>query len=240
MSVLTREYTVGSAESDWLGVCRASALQGFLMDAADRHARELGVAREHLHEGLVWMLSKVGYELTRPLRYGETLAVTTWHRGAEGPYLARDFQISAGGRDIGCAASLWLIYDRSRNRIARPNELDLSGAEMSPPAPPLILEKLKAPPELRDAGSVRASYTDLDLNEHVNNTRYTDFCCNTVLDNGMRADVRSFQIVYRHEVRLGQTIGHSLGDMPDGRVYIAGTLDGKPCYEAALRMGIDN
>lgn len=236
MATLTREYTVGPSESDWLGVCRASAMQGFLMDAADRHARELGVAREDLRVGVVWMLSRVGYDLARPLRYGETFSVTTWHRGAEGPHLARDFLIRTQGQDIGRATSLWLLYDRLRNRIVKPDELDVTGTETAPPAPPLSLEKFKAPSELRPVGSLRASYTDLDLNEHVNNARYVDYCCNAVLDGGARAYIRSFRITYRHEVRLGQLVTQSLGDLPDGRVYVQGTVDDKPCYEASLLL----
>jgi acyl-ACP thioesterase len=236
-TILTREYAVGPAESDWLKVCRASALQGFFIDAAIAHASALGVGGEHLRHGVIWMLSRMGFRLKRPLRYGETVRISTWHRGPEGAAMTRDFLLSGAEGTVGHATSLWLLYDRSRGRLLRPGEVEVPGAEAAPPeAVPFTLDKLKAPQPLEPLPSYRASYTDIDFNEHLNNERYIDLCCNAVLDGGRPAYVRELRIAYRHEVRLGQTIVQSGAPLPDGKIYVRGDLEGKICYESAVEL----
>lgn len=236
-TTLTREYLIDPAESDWLRLCRASALQGFCIDAAIAHARHLGVGDEYLQRGIVWMLSRMGFSLKRPLRYGETVRITTWHRGPEGAAMTRDFLISGEEGTVGHATSLWLLYDRDHGRLLRPGEVEVPGENPDPPeCVPFTLEKLKAPHPLEKLPAYRASYADIDLNEHLNNARYIDLCCNAVLDNGQAAYIRDLRVTYRREVRLGQTVGQYRGAMPDGKIYVCGTLEDKPCYEAAVGL----
>ncbi|MCL2031520.1 MAG: thioesterase [Oscillospiraceae bacterium] len=237
-TTLVREYTIDPAEADWLRVCRASALQRMLVDAAIAHARMLGVGDEYLQRGIIWMLSRVGFRLKRPLRYGETVRVSTWHRGPEGAAMTRDFLISGADGTAGHATSLWLLYDRERGRLIRPGEIEVPGAETAPPETvPFRLDKLKAPQPLEPLPPYRASYADIDLLEHLNNGRYIDLCCNAVLDDGRRAYVRELRVAYRHEVRLGQTVERFRAPMPDGKIYLCGALEGKLCYEAAVELG---
>lgn len=239
VTTLTREYAVGPSQSDWLGMCRASALQGFLIDAAVVHARALGVGDRDLQRGIVWMLSRIGFRLKRPIRYGETINVSTWHRGPEGAAMTREFWITGADGTVGHAASLWLLYDRDKGRLLRPGEVAIPGLETDPPeAVPFMLDKIKAPERMESLPTYRVSYTDIDLNEHLNNARYVDLCCNAVLDDGRRAYVQDFLITYRREVRLGQTVEMFRAPQQDGKIYICGVLDGKTCCEATAGLEV--
>ena len=49
------------------------------------------------------------------------------------------------------------------------------------------------------------SYTDVDLNGHMNNAKYADYVVNAI-DPGQAGRLTSFQIDYRHEVLRGEPL----------------------------------
>ena len=59
-------------------------------------------------------------------------------------------------------------------------------------------------------------YTDLDVNGHVNNTRYLDWCCNALGIETMRGyAMQHFAVNFNQEILAGQevrTVLHTAGD----------------------------
>ena len=56
-----------------------------------------------------WMLSRIWYRLSRPLHWSEPVTVRTWHRGAHGAAMYRDFDLFVKGEPVGrrCPPGCW-------------------------------------------------------------------------------------------------------------------------------------
>ena len=78
--------------------------------------------------------------------------------------------------------------------------------------------------------TVNPTYTELDLNNHVNNTKYANYVLDAI--NPQENDViKTFQMDYRKEVTLGNSLGVyftrlsneilAKGTNPDGDVMFA-------------------
>ena len=235
-----KTYYVGAGETDPSGYCRPSSLQGFLQDAATRHAEILGVSRETLLEraGVFWVLARNWYRLSRPLKYGEAVLVRTWHRGARGAQCYRDFDIEANGVLVGEAVTAWILVDWKTFRITRPSAvpgLDIDGHER---AKAIRLEKLPPASDLVCTGSRRALYSDLDVNNHVNNVRYTDFVCDVLaLENDRGSWLAELQVGFSAQVKAGEMLRLYTGCLSDGRLYVAGQDEEERVrFDAACRL----
>lgn len=89
----------------------------------------------------------------------------------------RDFDLLAGGVPVGEAVSAWVlagVEDRKLLRLSQMRELE--GTEGGGLCKQLTLSKLRMPGEMEERDRRRMGYSDTDINGHVNNTRYADFC----------------------------------------------------------------
>ncbi len=240
MNDFVKIYPVGSCQTDPFDRCRPSSLLEFLQDAGTLHALRLGAGRQELEESLngIWVLSRILVSLSGPIPGGSDVRVNTWHRGPAGALFYRDFELYAGDAPIGFAVSAWVVVDKDTRSLKRPSLLQKENAWQQKKALPVTaLSKLKLPAQMEQAGTHTVRYSDLDLNGHVNNTRYADFVCNTLGVERLRAGfLRDMQINYLAECVPGDTISIFLAE-GDGVFYVSGVRqDGKPCFEAMARL----
>ena len=239
--VFEKTYLVGAGETDPSGYCRPSSLQGFLQDAATVHADILGVSREALMRdtGLYWVMVRNWYALSLPLRGGETVTVRTWHRGARGAQLYRDFDIEADGVQVGEAVTSWALVDRDTRRLARPSAIPaLENSKAPEKVKAVLLGKLPSASGVSWVEQRRAVYSDLDVNNHVNNVRYTDYICDALrLENRTGVWLTSLQVGFLAQVNAGETLQLYTGSLPDGRLMVCGRDDGERVrFEGAARL----
>ncbi|MBO5340670.1 MAG: acyl-ACP thioesterase [Oscillospiraceae bacterium] len=235
---------IDSRDVDGRGFCRPSALLGYLQEAATHAAESRGFGREVLMEqhGAFWMLARIWYELERPVRYEQELTIRTWHRGGRGASMYRDFDLYVDGRYIGQAVSVWVLVrlsDRKMLRLSQIPELEgTGGGELNKDKQ---LSKLRMPEQMHLAERRMMHYSDTDINDHVNNTRYADFACDAI-----RADllaqgeyVAQMQIGYHAECRPGEVIDVLAADGADG-LFVHGVDEtGKSRFDAMLILGQD-
>lgn len=221
-----KTYPVGAGETDPSGLCRPSALQGFLQDAATIHAEELGIAREDMLEinGCFWILVRAWFSLNRPPAFGETVTIRTWHRGARGAQLYRDFDILAGNERVGEAVTAWVITDWETQHIVRPSRIPgLEKSRFDGAIREKTLGKLTPPETIALAGRREIVYSDLDINRHVNNVRYTDFVCNAIhLERLSGGWLRRLQVNFAAQSVAGEVLALFAGTYPDGQLYVSG------------------
>ena len=239
-NIFEKTYRVGAGETDPSGYCRPSALQSFLQDTATIHAEILGVSRDALlaRDGLLWVMVRSWFDLSRPLRSGEAVTVRTWHRGARGAQLYRDFDIEADGKPVCEAVTSWVLVDWETRRIARPSAIaELDGSKAKNPKA-VRLDKLPRSDNLTWADQRRAVYSDLDINNHVNNVRYTDFICDALrLENRPHVWLTSLQVGFTAQVTAGETLHLYTGRLVDGRFFVIGRdSDEHVRFEAAGRL----
>lgn len=238
------EYNIrlNGLDVDGRGQCKASALLNHLQNAATLAAENGGFSRETLVEryGAFWMLARSWYRLARPLRYEDSLSVRTWHRGAKGAIMYRDYDILANGQPVGESVSAWVLADVNSRKLMRLGSIvEFEGTDGGELCKTMTLAKLRQPGDLRDAERRPMRYSDCDMNGHVNNTRYADFACDAVGMERLSEDryLAEMQLGYLAECRPGEVLTLQTSGLGDSR-FVRGVDDaGKARFESALYFG---
>ncbi|MDR1412181.1 MAG: acyl-ACP thioesterase [Spirochaetaceae bacterium] len=187
-----------------------AAVFDVFQELAISHAEELGVGRDALaasRQG--WILSRMAVVIDSRPKWGETVIVRSWPRGADRLFAVRDYDIQdRDGQVLVRSRSDWIILDLDRRRPLRVHPVvekfpQNDGLDALPGVPP----GLEARENLEKAGERRAAYSDIDYNGHVNNARYIPW----IQDLGdaetlEKADRIRLDINYLNEIRYGELI----------------------------------
>lgn len=191
--VWTEQRSIGWLDVDVLGRLRPQTLYGYLLDAASNHA--LGTAYDYeplAAKGLKWVMVKMQLVIWRQPRFGDRVTVETWAKRTDRLYLLRDFAVSsASGVRLVSATAVWLIMDEGRGR---PHRWDAQ-ANAWPwlPGRDELQTNLQKVPELQDGAQVdtfRVHFSDIDVNRHVNATRYLQW----IVDSHSQAQLEATEL----------------------------------------------
>ncbi len=204
-------YDVRSLEIDARGRVAVVSLLGMLQDAAGESAMALGFSVERLlRDGISWVLARFRLEMTRWPAWRDRVTVATWPSGADTARAYREFRVLDGaGNEIGRADSLWMVIDLATRRPTKIPDFVriLRAAPDTAGAVPPGLEALARPAHEDEARQFDVRWSELDLNDHVNNVCYVDWALETVpAEVRARAFPSRIAIDYRAEARFGDTV----------------------------------
>ena len=133
---------------------------------------------------------------------------------------------------IGKAGTLWLLLDLETRKMLPPGEIARlipDNRDLTVPMNlPATVGNLQGEEFVSEYLPV---YTDLDMNGHVNNTRYADWLCNTLgIDLMSENEPETVIFNYNHEILPGQRI--TLRRIMHERQYrLTGFVDGSIAFE---------
>ena len=226
----TETAVLRTCHCDMYGDWRPSSILEFMQETAGTHCALLGIGRDVTDRlGVVWVLSRAKVALTRVPRMGERVDVETCPLPPKHLFYPRVNRfIDERGEVIGRANSLWVLLDVAARRIVNSDEVlrhlpDNSavdpGIGMPATVRPLPGEALRQ--------RFVPGFADYDLNGHVNNTRYLDWCCNALGHEALRdGRLAAFDINYDSEILPDAHIDTEL--VRDGRKFtFCGSENGK-------------
>ena len=240
LKTYTQEFRIASYQADVSARIRPSAILEIMQEMAGAHAEKLDVGRSRLLPmNLAWVLTRVEVQMERYPVSGDVITVETFPMPNRRVFFPRYFIFrDAQGQQIGCAGSLWVVLDITTRKMANaaeiapllPDNRDL----IAPMGMPATVEEI-AGDTLEDHRV--PVYTDLDMNGHVNNTRYVDWCCNALgIDTMQECVLRRFAVNYNQEILPGQKVRTVLNRQGDAFSFsgfegekrhfdVGGTLD---------------
>ncbi len=219
LKTYSQTFRIASYQADVSARIKPSAILEIMQEMAGAHAELIGVGRSALlPRNLAWVLTRVEVRMDRYPLSGEDVTVETFPMPNRRVFFPRYFIFrDAQGNQIGCAGTMWVVLDITTRKMANaaeiapllPDNSDLT----APMGMPATVEEIDSDAE----EAVRIPvYTDLDMNGHVNNTRYLDWCCNALGIDAMRSsEIRQFAVNYNQEILPGQevrTVLHRDGD----------------------------
>jgi len=200
------DFRVHSYEVDFRKSATLECLCRYFQEAAWNHAEELGVGYQRLQaENRIWVLSRLLVKVTRYPCWAETVRVHTWPRAAKSVFAMRDFEMfdSSGARTV-AGASAWLLVDTTTKKPQRVDKLISEIQKSFPDRRALEREpqKLTGCQTHAAAADVTVRYSDIDVNGHVNNSRYIGW-----LMDAHSMDLHRSQTIKSLEVNfLGETV----------------------------------
>ena len=219
LKVYKEENILRASECDLNSQWKPSAILENMQEMAGRHAELIGVGRNALLDrGMVFVLTRVEVEMDRYPHHAQTVATETFPMPTRRWFFPRYFVFrDEVGNEIGRGGTLWVLLDINTRKMARPDTIASLMPDNSDLLAPLGLPA--AVTEVSGAlqtGVIRPAYTDLDMNGHVNNVKYMDWCCNALGIDAMRDKcLRRFDVNYDLEIRPGQEIRTELRTLGD-------------------------
>ena len=180
-TVFSQSYTVTDMHADAFGRAKPSALLFFCQDIATKHAAAFCGSWERLQEKhLFWAVSRHKLVIHRPPLLGETLTLKTWPM----PTTRVAYPRAVEGYDekgvlVFSLGSLWVLMDTEQRTMVLPGK---SGVEISGIETDRDISLPKSLLPIRDGENIprQVTYSELDRNLHMNNTRYLEWLADLI------------------------------------------------------------
>jgi acyl-ACP thioesterase len=210
-----------------------TSLADFLQEIAWRHAHSADFGRNLSELNLMGVLSRLDIRMQKSPKWGEEIHAFTAGRGADKLFAFRDFLILDANQEVLVSAmSSWLLLNTETKRPQRV-ETALPAHLFDPnQKPDWQPEKIKIEGREIYSELLKVRYSDLDLNNHVNNTSFVLWVENILRENNFAAT--QLLINYQAECVKGDEVKLSLWQTESGRI-VQGTVDEKVVLLASAR-----
>lgn len=240
-----KKYTVQVNEIDFRQQLKLSSLFVYLQDMATEHANKIGVGRNVIQTkyGIIWVLNRIRVDVIRYPKFKEEITIETWPEQPEKIEFNRNFIVyDKDGNIIAKAFSQWVVIDYNTRRLKRSSiiEEEFPRNEKGR-AIDCELGKIKPTGNLVLRYKKTVGYSDIDINEHLNNTKYIDYIMDCFsLEQHKRYSVKSIEVNYLHEALPGETIQlfTDITGIGDNVVYIEGIKENtdKSSFRAQIEI----
>jgi medium-chain acyl-[acyl-carrier-protein] hydrolase len=182
------------------------AMLNLIQDAGWQQAVELGF--DLAGQGLLWVFTRQKLVMRRLPAWNETVSIRTWLRPVEkSPFVFRDYEIFVGEEKIGECTSSFTVIDEKTRKLGQPDWSSFEkvwrrDGHLSLDPQKIVLEK-----GLEDLAAFEVRNSDLDLNNHVNNTKYAQWILDAVPLRALKtADLHGYEINFLAETKMGDVI----------------------------------
>ncbi len=228
-AIFKKKYTVGVSDIDFRRQLKLSSLFVFLQDMATEHAYNIGVGRDVLQAkyNIIWVLNRAKVEIIRYPKFKEEITIETWPEQPDKVQFNRNFLMyDKTGQIIAKAFSQWVVIDFNTRRLRRSSLIEEEFPKVDRERPvDCTQDKIKATGNLNLSYKKTVGYSDIDLNEHLNNAKYIDYIMDCFsLENHKKHYIKSIEIDYMYEALPGETIQlyTDTEGVKDNLVYIEG------------------
>ena len=231
--IYTEHLKLRSKDVDMFRRLRTSELFKLLQEASIRHTEQLGMGREKtLDKGILWVLLMQRAEIARMPEYDEDIVLTSWPGKTMHLLFPRYYSVETeAGEPLIRASALWSLVDAKTRKVVFPERyvVAIEGIETGNEiALPGSIRKLDCDREKR----FEVPYSFVDLNGHMNNTRYFDLAEDCVGAAAKGKRLKEIRTEYVNEARFGETILlHWSGE--EKEVFLTGESD-KPVFRMML------
>jgi len=216
------KYSISFYEVDTKKEVFLPTLWSFMQETAWHHADHLKLGYSDLVEhNYFWVLSRLSIQMEAYPRWGDRIKVKTWLTGTGRLFALRHFSIAdSKGKIIGTAKSAWLVLDLKNRKPQRIEPL-FKPLEHLFDHPSLAEEPEKIPapvhPEMEKSYTVR--YSDIDMHDHVNNTKYIEWILDSFpFEMNQTHQIHTLEINFLGESSQGDEISIYTESMKDSPV----------------------
>ena len=206
--IYRQQFHIDPAAVDRFGRLKPSMLLLYAQEVAGHHSDQLSFTYEELaRRGLFWAIIRNRVSITRLPREHENITIETWPMPTtRTAYPRSTVAYDEQGNELFRCISLWVLMDVNSRAMVLPGrsgvELEgtLRGLEL--PAP-----KSLAPRPLGKQLGRCVRFTDLDVNGHMNNTKYLDWLMDLLPSWFHREHtLKDFTLCYMNEALEGQPL----------------------------------
>ncbi len=238
--VYSERYVICYYDLDVSARIKPSSLLRIMNNTSDNHCVALGLSYSQLKDtGKAFMVSRMSIKVNRMPEYCQPVEVRTWSACVERAVFKRngDMLDESGNRLLYWTGS-WGLIDVVNHKVLRPSELGFDvphagnlGVDIEPRRLTATDGIFENSPELNH----QVQYSELDCNDHVNNTVYLDYAMNSMpLDIARGIEIDELHINFVHEVLPTDTLSIKSAATGDG-LLTRGTVCGSTCFISLIK-----
>lgn len=234
----TEEYKITSYLVNLRKQAGLYSVLNFIQDVGWQHSFKLGV---QLPENQGWVFTRQKLEMQSWPRWNETLTINTWLREPEGAFIYRDYELYSNDTKIGTCTSSFTVMDKNTRKLALVDWSHLPAFWKIDETFSTKPEKIPFISDTQTISEFEVRNSDIDLNEHVNNTKYAQWILDSlpmeILKGGV--DLKGYDVNFLAEMKLGDHILIQHKDtLPGKYIQFQGVRksDQKPVFTAQLTV----
>jgi len=243
--VWIQHYDVNTIVLDHQKRISLVGMLNFLQDTAWIHAEHLGWGFDALIEkGTLWVLSRQKLVMTDWPVWDDKVTIQTWPRRSGSIMALREFAILVGERKVGECSTSWIVLDWNTRKVQRLDRIMSDMVTRSEGVLDIAAERITPRQDLLEVARFEVRNSDLDVNGHVNNTRYAQWVTDTMTaDELARYAIVEYEVNFLAETGVGDTVAI---ERDDGTAAADGTLtrqyqgrkttEAKPAFAARLTL----
>lgn len=202
-NIITKEMkTVEISEVDYMRQYQLCHLFNRFATIATDNAIKLGMWNESMFNHYGWVVAKQTLTLDEPIMMDDTIELSTIV--ARGSFVAfpRYYFIKKNGQEIGRCSSVWTLIDIQNRRIVSPKRIGISIPEITHEIHLETPKTIQTDIALDFVMKRQVLYSDVDTNQHMNNTRYIQWSFD-IIDYQIheKCFVKEISINYKKEIR---------------------------------------
>ena len=225
MDIYSRSFRVLTGDVDPSLTLKISTLFAWMQEAAMSHIIELGFPRQRtLDMGLLWVVVQYRVRITRLPSYDEPVTLSTWPGKDMHLFFSRHFSLTGpDGEPMADASSFWAMMSKESRELIYPASHGITIPETVTGKEIPLPSRIRAgKPEVTSSFTVPYSY--LDLNGHMNNTRYFDLASDQMSDEMRSLPVKELSADFIGEARYADQLTLGIHTEED-RFVISGARD---------------
>lgn len=230
-------YTVRWHDTDAMRDMRPSALLALMQETSNLQFRAAGRSLDAIRdrEGVGFILSRISFDILRPLAAFEKIRVETFTCGGHGYTFPRGFEVFCGEEPVARCHSLWALVRVEDRSLVGCADFPLSFGD-EPEIKTDMPVRFRVPRDLafEVVGERRITFADLDYNMHMNNTKYPDMVCDFLPDPA-KTRVTGMSLAYHREAAYGDTMTVERADGGAGVYYFRTKRQDTVCLEAMVK-----
>ncbi|WP_196887598.1 acyl-[acyl-carrier-protein] thioesterase [Aureivirga sp. CE67] len=225
-SIFEIDYKIRSVNINTNKKLGLFGLLGLLQDTASEHADHLDFGYETMKEmGCFWVLVRQKLKMDIWPKWHDVITIKTWTIPADGFYAVREFEIYLNDKKLGECSTTWMILgDKDR----KPIEVNKARSYFTPRTDFQLdfqAKKIKLPKDIDVQRKIEVKISDLDMNRHVNNIKYSQWVLDTIpFEYHKTHSIAEYEINFMSETFLGDFIvcSSTLHNFKDDEVYFSG------------------
>lgn len=238
--VYTQNYEIKDNMVDCFGNLKSAQILFIAQDMGTRHCVELSLSYDVLaRRREFWAVWRHRVQITRLPKSGETIRVETWAMPTTRVLYPRSvIAYDEKGEELFRAVTLWVLMNMDTRERIDPRE---SGIEVPGIVRGLEISNPKGivPRDMVNSSLRRVSFTDLDRNGHMNNTRYMEWVEDLFPSRFHREHrLKEFTVCYEAECWEGQALNMHYDFLEENTVQVDAyrTENGKTVRALSTRM----
>lgn len=233
----SEDYKIASYFVNLRGRAGLYSLLNFIQDVGWMHARQMRVQLEP-HQG--WVFTRQSLTMNAWPKWNETITIKTWLRTPTSDvFFFRDYEFFNGETKIGECTSTFSVIDMNTRKMVAPDLNKLGAVFRDDHNRTELPEKILWQSDVTEIAQFEVRNSDLDMNNHVNNTKYAQWILDAIPLEVLKGDVqlKKYEINFLTETKSGDKVILQKTNAPDSAItQFQGVraADGKPVFAARL------